>query len=67
VFRHRKVASEVGAQDPPRARVRRRTLARLGVVAAALVLLATPGIAPAGTIGAIGINDLRSDAILLPN
>ena len=67
MFRHRKVASEVRAQDPPRARVRRPTLARVGVVAAALVLLATPGIAAAGTIGAIGINDLRSDAILLPN
>jgi hypothetical protein len=67
VFRHREVASGVDAHDPPRARARRARLARVGGIAAALVLLATPGVAAAGTIGAIGINDLRSDGILLPN
>ena len=48
--------------------MRRATLARLAGVAAALAVLATPGLAAAaGTIGAVGINDLRSDGILLPN
>lgn len=68
MFRHRQVASEVDAKNRPRAGVRRATLARLAGVAAALAVLATPGLAAAaGTIGAVGINDLRSDGILLPN
>jgi hypothetical protein len=67
VVRHREVAKQLDSEAPSRARVRRSTLARLGVLAATLFLLATPGLAAAGTIGAVGVNDLRSDGILLPN
>jgi hypothetical protein len=46
---------------------RRRPLARLAALAVALAALALPVSATADTIPAVGVNDIRSDAILLPN
>jgi hypothetical protein len=42
-------------------------LARLAVLGVAITALAAPAFALADTIGAVGVNDIRSDGILVPN
>ena len=68
VWHRRSVGQRAGGVAPARTRrTLRASLARAGVLAIALGALAAPATALADSIPAVGINDIRSDGILVPD